>query len=214
MADPVRVAIKPEEELVISPQKEAEQAIRISPPPEEEKPKVKFVKKVEPIKIQFKEPIKVDLNLRKALNGDYMIFDHPLFDIVLMPKKNKIVTFIRKNSKIDAYSSQDDFFEFLRQKGMIIPDSIQGGNVYGSLEAAYPINNDADTIQMFLYLIYNYMEEKGRSLAKALDYEEDVEELYSEPSEEDSTEFGEVPHAEKKGSIDPGRKPYGLIYRL
>jgi len=214
MADPVRITIKPEEELVISPQKEAEQEIHVSLPPEDKKPKVKFVRKAELIKIQFKKPIKVNLNLRKALNGDYMIFDHPLFDIVLMPKKNKIVTFIRKNSKIDAYSSQDEFFEFLRQKGMVIPDSIQGGNVYGSLEASYPINNDADTIQIFLYLIYNYMKEKGHSLAKALDYEEDVEELYSEPSEEDSTELGEVPHAEKKGSIDPGRKPYGLIYRL
>ena len=214
MAEPVKVVIKPEEEFNISPQKEAEQEIRVSPPPEDEKPKVKFVRKDVPIKIQFKEPIKIDLNLRKALNGDYMIFDHPLFDIVLMPKKNKIVTFIRKNTKIDAYSSQDEFFEFLRQKGMVIPDSIQGGNVYGSLEASYPINDDADTIQMFLYLIYNYMREKGNSLAKALDYEEDVEELYSEPSEEDSTELGEVPHAEKKGSIDPGRKPYGLIYRL
>ena len=214
MAEPVTIAIKPEEEFVVSPQKEAEQEIRVSPPPEDKRPKVKFVKKAEPIKIQFKEQIKVDLNLRKALNGDYMIFDHPLFDIVLMPKKNKIVTFIRKNSKIEAYSSQDEFFEFLRRKGMIIPDTIQGGNVYGSLEASYPINNDADTIQMFLHLIYNYMKEKGNSLAKALDYEEDVEDFYSEPSEEDSTELGEVPHAEKKGSIDPGRKPYGLIYRL
>ena len=182
--------------------------------PEEEKPKIKFVKKVEPVKVQFKDPIKVNLNLRKALNGDYMIFDHPLFDIVIMPKKNKIVTFARKNSKIDAYSSQDDFYEFLRTKGMIMPDSIQGGNVYGSLEASYPINDKADTIQMFLYLIHNYMRSEGDGLRSALEYEEDVEKLYSDPDEEDSTEFGEVPHAEKKGSIDPGRRPYGLIYRL
>ena len=131
-----------------------------------------------------------------------------------MPKKNKIVTFARKNSKIDAYSSQDDFYEFLRMKGMIIPDSIQGGNVYGSLEASYPINDNADTIQMFLYLIHKYMRSEGDGLRSALEYEEDVERLYSNPDEEDSTELGEVPHEEKKGSIDPGRKPYGLIYRL
>ena len=48
----------------------------------------------------------------------------------------------------------------------------------------------------------------------ALMYADEVEDHYTQPDGEESTELGEVPHEEKKGSIDPGYKPYGLIYRL
>ena len=33
-----------------------------------------------------------------------------------------------------------------------------------------------------------------------------------DPSEEDSTELGEGPHADKKGSADPRMRPYGYQY--
>ena len=34
-----------------------------------------------------------ELKIRKTLGGDLVIFDHRDIDIVLMPKKNKIVSF-------------------------------------------------------------------------------------------------------------------------
>ena len=43
------------------------------------------------------------------------------------------------------------------------------------------------------------------------DEEEEMEQL-TDPSSEDSTELGEVPHEERKGSLIPGyiRGPYGM----
>ena len=166
------------------------------------------------VKMAIKEPIKAYMKVRKTLGGDYMIYDHPLYDIVILPKKNKIVTFSRKNSNVDPYSSQDKFFNHLTRRGVILPDTVQGGNVHGSLEATYPINDEQDTIQILFLCIYNFLKDEIQSIKDALAYSDEVEELYTEPSDEDSTELGEVPHAEKKGSIDPNYKPYGLIYRL
>jgi hypothetical protein len=170
----------------------------------------------EKILIKVEEPPKVTikLNLRKALNGDYMIYDHPLYDIVIMPKKNKIVTFVKREAQLDPYISQDKFFDHLNIKGMIVGDTVQGGNIFGSLEATYPINDKVDTIQALLLVIYQFLQTEARDIKSIVDYEEDLEDYLTAPDAEDSTELGEVPHAEKKGSIDPSSRPYGLIYRI
>ena len=97
---------------------------------------------------------------------------------------------------------------------MVVQDSIQGGNVYGSIEAIYPINDKVDTIQALLLAAYNFLKEELEFFKTIDDYEEDYEDSLVEPEPEDSTELGEVPHAEKKGSIDPNSTPYSLVYRI
>jgi hypothetical protein len=32
--------------------------------------------------------------------------------------------------------------------------------------------------------------------------------------DKDATDYGEVPQGEKKGTIDPNFKPYGILYRV
>ena len=39
------------------------------------------------------DAIQVSLKMRKTLDGNLMIFDHPEIDIVILPKKKKVVTF-------------------------------------------------------------------------------------------------------------------------
>ena len=41
--------------------------------------------KIEPkdIKLSITEPIYISLKMTRALNNDYMIFDHPLYDVVV-----------------------------------------------------------------------------------------------------------------------------------
>lgn len=97
---------------------------------------------------------------------------------------------------------------------MIVQDSIQGGNVYGSLEAVYPINDKVDTIQALLLATYNFLKDEKELFNAAEEFEEDYEERLLDPTPEESTELGEVPQAAKKGSIDPNSLPYGLIYRI
>jgi len=175
-----------------------------------------FAEPDEPLKIKVDVPAVhiIHLKMRRSINGDYMIYDHPLYDIVIMPKKNKVVTFIKRDTKIDPYPAQDRFFEYLRIKGVILPDSIQSGNVFGSLEAAYPINDKVDTIQALLLVMHNFLKDEAEDIDSALEYDSALEDYFTEPSREDSTELGEIPHAKKKGSIEPSSTPYGLIYRI
>jgi len=180
----------------------------------EPKVKIAIKKAYKPLKLSIKFPTTIELKLRRALNGDYLIYDHPLFDIVIMPDKNKIVTFRKRNPKTDPYPSQDKFFDYLMRLGMVVQDSIQGGNVYGSLEAIYPINDKVDTIQALFLAMYNFLKDELEFFKAVDDYEEDYEDSLVEPDPEDSTELGEVPHSDRKGAIDPNSTPYSLVYRI
>ena len=172
------------------------------------------VKSDKPVTLKVKKPIRIYLNMRRSLEGNYMIFDHPLYDVVIMPKKNKIVTFSKKDVTIDPYGYQDRLFDYLRTKGLIQADTIQGGSVFGSLEATYPINNKVDTIQAILLSLYSFLKDETKDMRSMLDYEQDIEDMYTDPDDEESTQLGEVPQGKKKGSIDHSSQPYGLIYRI
>ena len=175
---------------------------------------IKLIVKQQPIEIKVIPPIKVSLNIRRSLGGDYMVFDHPLYDIVIMPDKNKIVTFTKRDARMDPYPSQDKFFDYLDKKGALTRDSVQGGNVFGSLEATYPSNDKVNTLEVLLLIIHSFMKEETKEINAALEYDMAVDDMYADPSEQDSTELGEVPHEEEKGSIPRMNMPYGLIYRL
>tara|TARA_R110001583_G_scaffold6811_9_gene34323 strand:- start:4283 stop:4882 length:600 start_codon:yes stop_codon:yes gene_type:complete len=171
----------------------------------------------EEIKVAIKpvphETIKLDV--RKTLDNNYIIYDHPLFDIVVNPDKKKITTFIKRYLKADPYPHQDVFFDYLLRKGVILPDTIKGGNIFGSLEATYPDNKKIDVLKGILLSIYFYLAEEMPKLRVALDYDSEVDDSMTKPSEEDSTEYGEVPQKAKKGTMDPFHTQYyGLLYRI
>ena len=63
-----------------------------------------------------------------------MIFDHGDIDIVLSPSKNKIVVFPKETMNDLVYGAQNRLFERLHKKGVVIPESVQAGAFYGSLE--------------------------------------------------------------------------------
>ena len=77
-----------------------------------------------------------------------------------MPEKSKIVCFAKKEMSNAVYSISK-MFEFLRRKGIIIPETIMGGNVYGSMEAKYPSQSEmADTTQAVVFSISKFIEEE------------------------------------------------------
>lgn len=144
----------------------------------------------------------ITLKSRKSLDGNIMIMDHDLIDIVVVPNKSKIVTFAKSNQGDLAYETQDRFFKYLHKKGLILPETIRSGNVYGSLEGSYPTESDyASPFSTSLSLISDFIEEE-RQFMNVVDFTEDAEEArLTNPDADDSTELGEVPHAEKKGSM-------------
>ena len=171
------------------------------PPPPEPGVKIKVEPKDVPIKLQIKEPIKVYLKIRSTLEGNYIIYDHPLYDIIIMPSKNKILTFLRADAKVDPYPSQNKLFNFLRYRGIIAPDTIQGGNVYGSLEGVILESPKLNVVRVTLKNISEWMEVERPYQEGMEAYEEMMDDYLTEPDADDSTPLGKVPQAAKKGSI-------------
>tara|TARA_Y100000034_G_scaffold117716_1_gene157470 strand:- start:443 stop:982 length:540 start_codon:yes stop_codon:yes gene_type:complete len=163
-----------------------------------------------------KKEVKLELNMRRSLNGDLMIFDHGDIDIVLSPAKNKVVAFPKETMNDLVYGAQNRLFSFLRKRGIVIAESVQGGAFFGAFEATMETstNENVSTPKLALINISNFITEERP-------YFENTEAIISmtddeliHPDKEDSTELGEVPQAAEQGSIRPGfiRDPYALNY--
>ena len=147
------------------------------------------------------KPRTIELVARRAVDGKIMIFDHNLIDVVIAPEEGKVITFSKSNQNDLAYEAQDRLFKLLHSKGLIMPESIKGGNIFGSFEASYPTESKyADTTNVALYLVYEFMQEESRFLDLKRNVENEEEERLFDPSAADSTELGEVPQEERKGT--------------
>jgi hypothetical protein len=158
----------------------------------------------------------MSLNARKSLDGNIMIFDHEEIDIVVMPSENKIVAFAKDLMEDTVYAAQDRLFYHLVKKGIVLPESVHGGNVYGSLEGviAIPIQEDVSGIQSAVFSIGKFLLEEKPYFETYKEYEEGNVDDLTDPDDEDSTELGEVPQEEVKGSLRKSwiRGPYGMTY--
>tara|TARA_R100001594_G_scaffold145325_1_gene195364 strand:+ start:1177 stop:1731 length:555 start_codon:yes stop_codon:yes gene_type:complete len=156
------------------------------------------------------------LNVRKSLDGNIMIFDHEEIDVVVMPSKNKVVAFPKDMMSDTVYEAQDRLFFYLVKNGIVTPESVHGGNVYGSLEGAIakPLEEGVDQSQVAVFSIGKFVMEEKPFFNTQKEYEEDVEDGLTNPDEEESTELGDVDHKEMQGSLRPGflRGAYGLNY--
>jgi len=157
-------------------------------------------------RVQGTAPMKA----RKTLDGNIILYDHEDIDIIVQPAKNKIIVFPKAQTDENIHASQLRLLDFLSRKGVIELGSIQGGNVHNSYEAILPQSTDPeiDPVQVAVYAIHKFiLKEKPYFIFKK-EQEQREDDRLVEPSEEDSTELGEVPHDKMKGSIRPG-----LFYR-
>jgi len=158
--------------------------------------------------------IKVKLNVRKTLDNNIVIYDHPLIDIVIIPSKNKIFTIPKDNVTSDTYSSQNRYFKFLDRKGVLIKGTIRSGAIINSLESFYPPNDKIDVMQVILLLTKRWLENEDEFINISRNYEENVEDMYVNPEEEDTTELGEIPQKPRKGNVNTYQTAYGILYRV
>ena len=154
------------------------------------------------------------LNARKSLDGNVMIFDHKDIDIVIMSENKKVLTLAKQQFSDQVYEAQDRLFSYLAKKGILELGSIQGGNVYGSMEGrlATPMEEQVSSIQAAMYNIWKFLKEE-KEYFDSYEYQEDEEIDYlTDPDDAHSTDLGEVPQEEKKGALVPGwvRGPYGM----
>ena len=54
--------------------------------------------------------VTLELNIRKSIDGDLMIFDHGDIDIVVSPGKKKVITFPKENINDLVYGAQNRLF--------------------------------------------------------------------------------------------------------
>jgi hypothetical protein len=165
-----------------------------------------------------KKRITIELKARKTLDGNILIFDHQEIDIVIMPKKKKVVAFAKKDFSDTVYEVQNRLFDHLKRKGIVSYDSIKGGNVYGSFEGLIEESSDGSVnpIDYTLYNIHTFLKGEEPYYNYIEDYEQMLDDYYTHPTDQDSTELGEVPQAAEKGSLKPGYnyEPYWMSYML
>lgn len=158
----------------------------------------------------------LELDVRKSVAGDLMIFDHGDIDIVLSPANNKVVAFPKEVMNDLVYGAQNRLFTHLQKKGLVIPESIQAGSFYGSFEGTLQTaaSQDVSAPKLALINISKFIDEERP-------YFEAVEAIVAmdddsliHPNKEDSTELGEVPQAAEKGSMRPSyiRDPYSMNF--
>ena len=172
--------------------------VTVGTPPEEEKPADLTVE----LKGEEKETLNYQLKLRSALNGDLIILDHKDIDIVIQPENSKVVAFAKEILSNQVYGAESRLLEFLRKQGIVEYDSIQGGNIYGSLEGKIMESQTYDPVKATILNIAEWMKSEEPYMAGVSAYEEMEDDALLNPDAEHSTPLGEVPQAEEKGSIN------------
>jgi hypothetical protein len=139
---------------------------------------------------------KTELVIRRTMDGDYMIMDHKDIDIIVMPKKMKVVAFPKDLMSDLVYSTESRMFKFLSKKGLIDIGSVQAGSIYGSLEARMLKGDSFDTTKMTILNLQKWMDEERPYFEFIEKFEDMVVDRFVDPSDEESTELGEIPHKE------------------
>jgi len=152
------------------------------------------------INVVEKDRIEAKLKLRSSINGDLMIMDHKDIDIVIKQNDKKVVAFAKETLSDLVYGAESRLFEYLRQNGLIEIDSIQGGNIYGSLEAK--LQEGEKVMEIAIMKIAEWMEGEEPMITGRTGYDDMQDDHLLEPDGEYSTELGEVPAAERKGSMN------------
>lgn len=155
----------------------------------------------------------VELKARRGLDGSLLIMDHQKIDIAVMPEDLKVVTFPKNTATEDVYDYQNRLMELLADKGIVDRASVQGGNVFRSLEGSIFANEQINPLQAAVYVISEFLEYESEHERVADNYEKELEDMYTHPSDRNSTEYGEVPQYGEKGSMRPGYYYYPLRNR-
>jgi|TARA_R110000787_G_C13383430_1_gene441998 hypothetical protein len=163
-----------------------------------------------------KETIRLEMDIRKSVNGDLMIFDHGDIDIVLSTAGNKITAFPKESLSDLVYGAQNRLFAFLQKKGIVVFESVQAAAFCGAMEAQLqkPFKESIDSAKLALVNLSSFIEEERPYFESLEAIVAMDDELLVHPEKETSTELGEVPQATDQGSIRKGtiRDAYSLTY--
>lgn len=170
------------------------------------------------LKIMVKDKqtgVKKEIQMSRTLNGDYVLKEHPDIDIIVLPQKNKILVLPKNDYSDQVYKLQSKFFDFMSKKGVVLPESVNGGSIYGSLQGMFPPSpaGGENPLQVVIYSAANFIEQERPIFVYEKEFEDAMERELIAPEVDDSTELGEVPQEPFKGSIPKYGFPTRGIYR-
>tara|TARA_Y100000592_G_scaffold11784_1_gene16623 strand:+ start:24617 stop:25195 length:579 start_codon:yes stop_codon:yes gene_type:complete len=149
--------------------------------------------------------VEVTLDIRKTLGGDVAIYNHEDIDIVIDVKNKRVVAFAKDELNDLVYDTQSRMYDYMAKKGIVDRASVQAGNVYGSMQADLEeAPEGVDAVQVAILGITKFIEEEAPRFMYHKMYDEQEEQMLTNPDSENSTELGEVPHKREKGSMRPG----------
>ena len=171
------------------------------------------------IKIKTGSGIKLEkilLKAKKTIDGNIIVSDHPELDLMILAKQRKLVALPKEELDDEVYDSQERMFKFLTRRGVIVYDSIQGGNLFMSMEASIADTEEGDKIQYLLYSIADFIEQEMPFYRDQEQFEQEMEDQLLEPELDEYTEFDPRRHHQRKGSLPPRFNQWGInsIYRL
>jgi len=160
----------------------------------------------------------VHLKARKTIAGDVMIYDHPDINIVVSPRENKVFAIAKDSYSDHVYATQSRLFSYLSQKGVVDASKIRSGNIFGSLEGPVLVAEEAqkekvDPLQVAIYTVAKFLQEESPHIRGYKEYEDEFDKELTDPSEDETTELGKIPHEPRKGTNNryPGSTAaYGL----
>ena len=122
---------------------------------------------------------------------------------MILKEQKKVVAFAKDMLTDNVYGAENRLFNFLRKKGLVSYDTIQGGNIYGSMEGKIMdnIGEVKKPISITINSIYEWIQTE-KPIFNSMDaHDEMMDDALLNPDDEHATELGEVPHEEEKGSI-------------
>ena len=141
-----------------------------------------------------KEPqASIALTATKTLAGNILISDHDKMNIVVDPSKMKVVTIPKPYAGEGIYDYQRDLLDSLFRGGVVEFNTIQGGANFGVMEGNISPNEKVDPIQVTLLEIEKFIKKQQSSEMLARDYDKHIEDRFTDPTDEDSTAYGEIP---------------------
>ena len=160
--------------------------------------------------------VRLEIDARKSVSGDVMVFDHGDIDIVLSPSTNKVIAFPKDIVNDMVYGAQNRLFTHLQKRGLVVPETIRAGSFFGSYEATMQkaVSENISPAKLTLINISNFIDEERPYFESTDAIISMTDDELIHPDKADSTELGEVPQNVEKGSIRPGyvRNSYGMNY--
>ena len=157
----------------------------------------------------------VKLKARKSLDGNIIISDHQLMDLVLVPAKNKVLIVPRPGFGQETYFKQKDFYNTLTRRG-VFSGPLEGGSIHGVFEAILGVSEDLSSVQVALLEIERYFKQEAVEEGFGEDFDAELEDRFINPDDEESTESGEVEPEEvtrqTPNTVPPIQHYGGMIY--